>query len=193
MPGELAEVGRGLAARLRYLRRMARRASALPMAARGLVWLLGCAAMLLAWPPEVVTGSGVLVLLVPATASALSPGGRWPSVTVLAAALGWVATTTAYGYPARPSALLVLAGVLYLFHQSAALTAHLPYDAVVSASVLVRGLLRAVLVVLGASVVSLGLLLVPAYLGGRVYLLAAVAGLLLTVLLPALLGRLVRR
>ena len=62
-----------------------------------------------------------------------------------------------------------------------------------SARALVRGLARAVLVVLAGTLVGVALLLVPGYLGQRAYLLAAVLGLLVAVVLPALLSRLGRR
>ena len=189
---ELTAVGRGLLARARYARRMARRATALPMATRALVGLLACAAMAVAFPPSTLLGPGLLLVLV-AAAAAVWPGSPMPTIAILVAVVGWLTSTTVYAQPVSSPRVLMLAGVLYLVHQTAALAAHLPYDAVVSATALVRGLSRAVLVVVAGTVLSAGLLLLPGYLGARAYLLAAVVGLLVTVLLPALLSRLGRR
>lgn len=190
---ELAEVGRGLLFRARYLRRMARRATALPTATRALVWLLALAAMAVAYPTSALLGPGLALLVLVAAGAAVWPGGRWPTVAIVVAVVGWLASTTAYAQPVATPRLLALAGLLYLLHATAALAAHMPYDAVVSARALVRGLARAVLVVLAGTLVGVALLLVPGYLGQRAYLLAAVLGLLVAVVLPALLGRLGRR
>jgi hypothetical protein len=134
---------------------------------RGALYLAGVIAQAVAWPVEVVFARSGL--------------------------LGWLAATTAWGETPSYWRLVVLAASLYGVHTLAALAAVLPYDAIVSGTVLTRWLLRAGLVVALTVVVAMFTLLVPRYLGDRRYLLASLVGLALMIGLAGYLAALVRR
>jgi hypothetical protein len=129
------------------VRAWARRATALGLAVRGIVWLTGVAGLLLAmpWRPAIMVPIACLLAL-PAAAA---PSG-WFVWLVELLAIGAVAA--ADGYPWR---LAPLAGLLYLHHTAAALAAQLRTDAAFPAAVLGRWAGRAGLVLAGSVAVGL--------------------------------------
>jgi hypothetical protein len=171
----------------------ARRLGPGPLLVRGALFLAGLIAQVVAWPGDLVFGRGALVFLVIATLPVIAPRSRLVTIAILSGVAGWLTATTAWGEPLSPWRLVLLAASLYGVHTLAALAAVLPYDALVSATVLTRWLLRAGLVVALTVVVAMFTLLVPEYLGDRRYLLASLAGLALMIGLAGYLAALVRR
>ena len=170
-----------------------RRAAPGPMLVRLGVFAAGLLAQVVAWPGAVLAGRALLVLIVLAVLPVLAPRTRLVTVGIVAAVLGWLAATTAYGEPLRYWRVVLLAGLLYLLHTLAALAAVLPYDAVVSPGVLGRWLVRAGVVLLLTVAVAMFTLLIPVYLGDQRYLLASLVGLAVTAGLAGYLALLVRR
>jgi hypothetical protein len=171
----------------------ARRLGPGPMLVRGGLYLSGVVAQAVAWPGDVIFGRWAGLFLVLAFLPVIAPRSRAVTITIITAVVGWLAATTAYGESLAYWRLVALAASLYGVHTLAALAAVLPYDAIVSGSVLTRWMLRAGLVVALTVVVAMFTLLVPAYLGGHRYLLASLAGLVLMTGLAGYLAALVRR
>lgn len=190
---ELVEIRSGLTDRVRRARRVFARASRWPLAVRLGVYLAALTAEAFAYPPTLLFGVPTVFLLLFALLPALAP--RSPAVTGfwLLTALAWLGTTTTYDGTATLPRLIGVAAGLYLVHSGAALAAVLPYDAVVSPSVPVRWMLRAILIL----AVSLGLAVYGVYqslrLGEHSYLAATVIGLALTVALAWLLAAVIAR
>jgi hypothetical protein len=124
-------------------------------------------------PPLALAGLvGVAVL------PALFPRGRWTTLVVLAAAVGWIVE------PGALSQLLLLAAALYLLHTLAELAGTLPYDARVDPEVLLRWLVRALGVLAAGSVLAVAVLVGVSLLPvAGSYVVATVAGLVLTLFL----------
>jgi hypothetical protein len=171
----------------------ARRLGPGPMLVRGGLYVSGVVAQAVAWPGDVIFGRWTAFFLILAFLPVIAPRSRVVAITIITAVLGWLTATTAYGESLAYWRLVLLAASLYAVHTLAALAAVLPYDAVVSGSVLTRWLLRAGLVVALTVIVAMFTLLVPAYLGGHRYLLASLAGLVLMTGLAGYLAALVRR
>ena len=185
----LAQLRRDVLARVYRLRRMAARATLVPMLLRGLVLLAALTAAVLAYPAPVLEGSWPLIAL-----SALMPAvaPRTPLVSVfwLITIAAWLVATTLYDETAGIARLAGLATALYVVHSGAALAAVVPYDAVVERVVLIRWALRvAVLAAVGLGLSVFALRWVVRLGEERSYLLASIAGLAATVLLAALLAR----
>lgn len=179
--------------RLRAVTRAALRATPVPLGVRCSIFLAGLVAVVVAYPGWLLFARpGVLLLLVPVL-PAVWPRGRFPTVTVLTAIVGWLVATTAGGEPARLWRLLTLAAALYLVHTLAALAAVLPYDALVPLEVVGRWLVRALAVLLAAAVLAVLALGAAGRTGDGTALVAALVGLGLAVALPGLLAWLWRR
>jgi hypothetical protein len=171
----------------------ARRIAVGPALVRAGLLLAGLLAQFVAWPTEIVFAWPVLVLLAIAAAPVVAPHTRLVTAAVLAAVVGWLAATTAYGEPVAYWRLVLLAASLYAVHVLAALAAVLPYDAAVEPVVVAGWLGRAGVVALLTVAVAMFTLLVPAYLGGHRYLVASLFGLAVMVGLAGYLAALVRR
>lgn len=172
---------------------LAARASLEPMLVRVGAFAAGFAALLLALPAG-LPGPVVTALLLLAVLPAVAPRGPWTTVVVLATVGGWLADTgtsvvAGTGLAAQvpdPGRLLLLAGLLYVLHSLTALAATLPYDAVVTAEVLTRWLVRALAVVVVATALSVTVLVAVAELAsGRTYAVAPLAGLVVAVAIAA--------
>lgn len=174
------------------VRAWAQRATALGLAVRGLVWLLGCGALLLAVPPDHLLGAGLPAAALAALLPAVRPDGRSPALLAVAV-LGLVAWRLVGQPPASPLAVVVPAAILlYLCHSAAALAAQLRTDTVIPAAVVRHQATRAV-VTLGISA-PVGLLVVAlpapatwpatALLGLGTAAAVAVTGLLLRLTRP---------
>jgi hypothetical protein len=182
-----------LRARVDELVLQARRIGPGPLLVRGGLFLMGLLAQALAWPVDVTLGRAGLVLLVLAALPVLAPRTLLVTGAILTAVAGWLVSTTVYGEPVSYWRLVALAGSLYGVHTLAALAAVLPLDTIVAPAVLAQWLLRAGVVVALTAVVAMFTLLVPAYLGGRRYLVASLAGLAAMIGLAGYLAALVRR
>ncbi|WP_028569292.1 hypothetical protein [Salinispora tropica] len=182
-----------VAVRIRAARRAVTRITLLPLLLRAGIFLSALAGLLLAYPVEVLRGQLLLVVPVVALLPAVGPRRIWPTVVALVTVGGWVLAIDGYDRPVALWRLLAVAAALYLNHTLCALVAVVPYDAVVDPALVLRWLLRAVAVLLGTMV--LGVLLVElAGIGGEQGLLVVtMAGLVVAVLVPALLGWLLRR
>lgn len=185
------------------------RASLVPMLVRVALALAGTGALLLA-APAAVWALPVALWLLPALAvvPAVAPGGRAPGVLIVLAAAGWLSGSGELGGAAGAAPglasgalgeLVLLASLLYLVHALAALAAALPYDAVVAPEVLLRWLLRLVLVLAAAALLT-GLLLAGlprlatwAGLTGAGHVGATLAGLALALALVVALRVLLNR
>ncbi|WP_025617979.1 hypothetical protein [Salinispora cortesiana] len=178
--------------RIRAARRAVTRITLLPLLLRAGIFLTALAGLLLAFPVEVLLGQ-LLVAPVVALLPAVGPRRIWPTVVALLTVGGWALAIDGYDRPVALWRLLAVAAALYLSHTLCALVAVLPSDAVVDPALVLRWLLRAVAVLLGAAV--LGVLLVElAGLGGEQGLqVGTVAGLVVAVLVTVLLGWLLRR
>lgn len=174
---ELGLIRRSVRDRIRRARRIFARATALPFTVRLAVFAAAMVAQGFVYPPSVLVGAPVVLLLLLAALPALWP--RTAAVTVfwLLAVTGWILTTTVYG-TATLTRLIGLAVALYVVHTGAALAAVLPYDAVVEAVVVARWLLRAgTIVVVGVGGAVAGMFAV-ADLTDDTYLAATLAGLI---------------
>jgi hypothetical protein len=164
-----------------------------PMLVRGGLFFTALLAQALAWPLDVTLGRAGLVMLVVAVLPVLAPRTLLVGAAILVAVVGWLASTTFYGEPVSYLRLIALAAALYGVHTLAALSAVLPLDTIVAPAVLAQWALRAGVVVGLTAVVAMFTLLVPAYVGGRRYLVASLAGLAAMIGLAGYLATLVRR
>lgn len=164
-----------------------------PMLVRGGLFFTALLAQALAWPLDVTLGRAGLVMLVVAALPVLAPRTLLVGAAILVAVVGWLASTTFYGEPVSYLRLIALAAALYGVHTLAALSAVLPLDTIVAPTVLAQWALRAGVVVGLTAVVAMFTLLVPAYVGGRRYLVASLAGLAAMIGLAGYLATLVRR
>ncbi|NJC70254.1 hypothetical protein HC031_11105 [Planosporangium thailandense] len=175
---------------LRGLRDRATRITPGTLLVRGAALLSAAGALLVACPGEILARPGAAVGLVAGGAlPALAPRTRVTTIVLFAAIGGWLAATTVYGQPVTPARLAVLACLLYLAHTTTALAAALPYDTVVSPAVLARWFARTVVVLVPTAGFAVAATLGVRYVGGRAYLVAAVAGLLVAAALVGLLAR----
>jgi hypothetical protein len=182
-----------VADRLDSLRRRARRITPGTVLVRGGAFVFAAAALLVAFPAGVLVMPGAAaVLVVGAAGVALAPRTRLTTIVLLLAVVGWLAATTAYGEPVTLARLVALSSLLYLAHTTTALAAVLPYDTIVAPSVLVRWLARTVVVLAASAGFAVAAVLGVQAAGGRAYLTAAVAGVLLVAALAALLAMLRR-
>lgn len=126
---------------------------------RGVVWVTGFAASLLAVPGSWAGRFPVLLAAAVAAALPAAAPGTWLVLALeLAAAGGWLLRTLGTSIAWAP--LMALAAALYLHHLSGALAARLPGEALLVAGVLRRWIARAawVLAVTGVlAAVALGL------------------------------------
>jgi hypothetical protein len=161
---------------------------------RGADFVFAVCALLVAIPGEILALPGAAAgVVVCGSLPALAPRARLTTLVLLAAVGGWVAATTRYGEQVTVARLIALACLLYLVHTTTALAAVLPYDAVVSPSVLLRWLGRTALVLALTAAFAVAAVLGVRVVGARAYLIAAVAGLLLVAALAGLLALLPRR
>ncbi|MFI5492738.1 hypothetical protein [Actinoplanes sp. NPDC051859] len=183
----------GITDRVQRARRIAARATVLPLLIRGGIGMAFLLALVVAWSETLVLGRAALPLALMAAYPMFAPRGIAPTAAALAVVAGWILDTTWYDAPIALWRVLAIATLLYLGHTLAALAAVLPYDAVVGAEVAGNWLLRAGGVVLGSAVLTVIVLGVSTELTGPAFLLATVAGLAAAVGLALLLARLLRR
>lgn len=169
------------------------RATLGPVLVRVGVFATALAGSVVAFPPAVVTGYFLGLLVALAALSAILPRSPWVTVTVVVAVAGWLSSTVWYDEPVALWRLIALASFLYLTHSLAALAALLPYDAVVPVGVVGHWLSRALAVVLGSAVLAILVLTAADRAGDRAFLAAALGGLAVALALTALLARLLRR
>jgi hypothetical protein len=169
------------------------RATPGPLLVRVGVFAAALAGITVAFPPEVLAGYFLGLLVVLAALAAALPRSPWVTVTALVTVVGWLASTVWYDEPVALWRLIALASFLYLTHSLAALAALLPYDAVVPVGVVGHWLSRALAVVLGSAVLAILVLTAADRAGDRAFLAAALGGLAVALALTALLTRLLRR
>jgi hypothetical protein len=179
--------------RVERLRAAARRATAVPLLVRFGVLLAGLLAMVVAWPPELLAGRYLIVLLVVALWPALAPRGRGGTFAALVAVGGWIIDTAGYDTRVALWRVLALASLLYLAHTLTALAALLPYDAMVNIDVPALWLGRAAMVILISAVLIVLALGLTADLGGDPFQLATLVGLAAAAGVTLVLAHAVRR
>jgi len=189
----LKEVREGLLGSIDRLRTVVARTTAVPLLVRFAIWVAGSAAMLVALPPSMLRSGLGLFLVGAAAMPAVAP--RTPVVTAitLVPVFGWLLSTSGYGTPVTLWRLLALASLLYLVHDTAALAAQLPYDAIVSPGVLLRWSARVALVLAGTVFMGTYVLVAGELFGGPGTLVATVVGLAAAVGVAAVLARVVPR
>ena len=190
---DLREMRSGLVSRIHRWRAMIARATPGPLLVRGGIFFAGVLAMVLAYPSTVVFARYGILLLVLATLPALFPRTMIVTPVILVAAAGWVIATVGLGQPVTLWRLVALAGALYLMHNAAALSAQLPYDAIVAGEVLLRWFARSGLVLVGTAVLAVYLLVIDELLSGRVTLLATLAGFGIAIGITLVLARQLRQ
>jgi len=190
---ELREMQEGLSSRFRRWRAMLARTTPGPLLVRGAVWAAGIVAMLLAYPMVLMLHWYGLILIGLAILPALAPRSLIVTPVLVIISAGWVISPAMYGEPVTLWRLVALAGSLYLVHTAAALAAQLPYDAIVSAVVLLRWFARAGLVLAGTAILAVYLLVIDAVLQGRSILVATLVGFATAIGVTFLLARQLRR
>lgn len=179
-----------LTSRLNRLRDLADRATPGSMLVRLALWLCGVLAVVAALPLRLLTDPRfVLFALLVGLLPVLWPRTMIVSVVMFTVAVAFVL----YGAHASVGHVVLVAGLLYLVHTGAALTAVLPYDAVVAPAVLVGWLFRALGVIAATGVVAaaLSLLISPIDVGPG-SIIASIAGVVLLCAVVYLLSRFAR-
>ncbi|MER7166498.1 hypothetical protein ABT336_10595 [Micromonospora sp. NPDC000207] len=182
-----------ITARVRAWRHAITRITLIPLLVRLGIFVATLVGFLLAYPPEVLAGRGMVALVVAALLPAFGPGRLWPTCAALLTVAGWLLATAGFGRSIVLWQLLALAATLYLAHTLCALAALLPYDAVVDPELIVGWLLRAGVVVLASAVLGVLLAEAGALRSGEGFRAATIVGLLVAVGLSGLLGWLLRR
>jgi hypothetical protein len=179
--------------RLDRARRVAGRATLVPVLVRCGIAVSLAMAMVVAWPAEIAGGRLLLPLVAVAVYPGLAPRGRGATVVILVVVAGWVVDTTWFDARVALWRVLAIGTLLYLGHTLTALAAVLPYDAVVNTDVVTTWLARAGGVVLISAVLTVIALGLAAELAGGAFVIATLAGLAGAVAATMLLARLLRR
>lgn len=174
-------------------RRVAGRATLIPLLVRCGIALSLTLAMVVAWPAEIAGGRLLAPLIAVAAYPAIAPRGRGATVAILVVVGGWIADTTWFDARVALWRVLAIGTLLYLGHTLTALAAVLPYDAVVNTDVVTTWLGRATVVVLISAVLTVIALGVAAELAGGAFVIATLAGLAGAAAATTLLARMLRR
>jgi hypothetical protein len=174
-------------------RRVAGRATLVPLLVRCGIALSLVLAMVVAWPAEIAGGRFLLPLIAVAAYPAIAPRGRGATVAILVVVAGWIADTTWFDARVALWRVLAIGTLLYLGHTLTALAAVLPSDAVVNTDVVTTWLGRAAVVVLISAVLTVIALGLAAELSGGAFVIATLVGLAGAVAATMLLARLLRR
>ena len=170
------------------------RATAIPFLVRCGVGLCGILAMVVAWPPSLVTSQYVTpALMLVALYPAFAPRGRGATFLAMVVVAGWLVDTAGYGARVALWRVLIMATLLYIGHSLTALAAVLPYDAAVNFDVVGGWLLRAAAVALISAVLTVVALGLSADLAGGAFLLATLVGLAGAVGATVIIARLLQR
>lgn len=170
------------------------RVTAATLLLRGITFVFTLIAAIYAIPSFTFDPRVILAAVGAALAVAVVPGSRVVSVVLGACVLGWT-----LGYLGRLDEmdalqLVLFGGALYLAHSSAALSAMVPPDAVVSPEVLVRWYGRAFAMVAASAVLALVLIVGASTIAGfNGTFVASLVGLAAAAVLVAALVRLARR
>ena len=179
--------------RIDRARRVAGRATLVPLLVRCGIALSLMLAMIVAWPAEVAAGRYLLPLLAVALYPAVVPRGRGATVAILVVVAGWIVDTTWFDARVALWRVLTIGTLLYLGHTLTALAAVLPYDAVVNLDVVTTWLGRAAAVVLISAVLTVIALGLAAELAGGAFVIATLVGLAGAAGATMLFARLLRR
>jgi hypothetical protein len=179
--------------RIDRARRVAGRATLVPLLVRCGIALSLVLAMIVAWPAEIAAGRFVLPLVAVAVYPAVAPRGRGATATILVVVTGWIVDTTWFDARVALWRVLSIGTLLYLGHTLTALAAVLPYDAVVNMEVVTTWLGRAAAVVLISAVLIVIALGLAAELAGGAFVIATLVGLAGAAGATMLLARLLRR
>jgi hypothetical protein len=179
--------------RIDRARRVAGRATLVPLLVRCAIGLSLVPAMIVAWPTEIGGGRLLLPLVAVALYPAVAPRGRGATVTILVVVAGWIVDTTWFDARVALWRVLSIGTLLYLGHTLTALAAVLPYDAVVNLEVVTAWLGRAAAVVLISAVLTVTALGLAAELAGGAFVIATLVGLAGAAGATMLLARLLRR
>ena len=179
--------------RIGRARRVAARATLVPLLIRCGTAVSLVLAMIVAWPVEIAGGRLLLPLLAVAVYPAVAPRGRGTTVVILVVVAGWIVDTTWFDARVALWRVLSIGTLLYLGHTLTALAAVLPYDAVVNLDVVTTWLGRAAAVALISAVLTVIALGLAAELAGVAFVIATLVGLGGAVSATMLLARLLRR
>jgi hypothetical protein len=176
--------------RINRLRDLVARATPGSMLVRLALWLCGVLAVVAALPLALL-GDPRYVLF--ALAVGLLPV-LWPRTLIVSVVMFTIAVAVVlYGAHASVGHVVLVAGLLYLVHTGAALTAVLPYDTVVAPVVLVGWFVRALGVIAATAVVAVVLTLLISHVDvGPGSIIASIAGVVLMCAVVYLLSRFAR-
>jgi hypothetical protein len=186
----------GVTGDIRYWQRQAalavRRAKPGPSLVRAAVFVGGVMSLGLSLPLPTVGGWAFPSIMLLALATTFAPRSPLPTVLILISVAGTVVRTA--GQPPDTLArLLLVAAAAYVVHTGSALSAVLPFDAIVAPGALARWFLRAGLVMVATGMIGTILVLMTGYLRQWHYLAILLFGLAVVTGIAALLVRLVRR
>jgi hypothetical protein len=179
--------------RIARARRVAGRATLVPLLVRCGIALSLVLAMVVAWPAEIAGSRLLLPLLAVAGYPAVAPRGRGATVAILVVVAGWVVDTTWFDARVALWRVLSIGTLLYLAHTLTALAAALPYDAVVNLDAVTTWLARAAAAVLISAVLTVIALGLADKLAGGAFVIATLVGLAGAAGATMLLARLLRR
>ena len=174
-------------------RRALGRATLVPFLVRCGIGLSLVLAMSVGWPVDIAASRYMVLLFLVAIYPALAPRGRGTTLVILVVIGGWLLDTTWYDQRVALWRVLSLGTLLYIGHSLAALSAVLPYDALVNLDVLTTWLARALAAVLISAVLTVIALGLSAELAGGAFLIATLIGLAGAAGATMLLSRLLRR
>ena len=174
-------------------RRVAARATLVPLLVRCGTALSLVLAMIVAWPAEIAGGRFLQPLVAVALYPAVAPRGRGATVVILVVVAGWIVDTTWFDARVALWRVLSIGALLYSGHTLTALAAVLPYDAVVNLDVVTTWLWRAAAVVLISAVLTVIALGLASELAGGAFVMATLVGLAGAVGATMMLARLLRR
>lgn len=160
---------------------------------RGAVWALAVAALLVAGPAD-ITLSPLAVWAVPVgLLPAVLPRTAAVTLWIFVVLAGWLAATMVYDEPVSYLRLVLLATLLYTTHVLAAVSAVIPFDAVVAPRTLLSWLPRTAALLALTALLALAAAALPELFGGARFLIASLVGFAVMAGLAYYLARLVNR
>jgi hypothetical protein len=186
----MSEIVGAFVSRGQRARDVNKRATPGPLLVRALLWGFTMAAVLIAYPSEMVVNvRGLPVVALLAVLPAAWPRTRLVSLTLFAIVVGWVISTSISGHAITAGRLVPLATLLYLVHTTAALASVLPYDTVVIRGALIAWYLRALPTLAGSAVFGVIAVAGADAIAARPILIAALGGVALVCVAAWLLVR----
>jgi hypothetical protein len=160
---------------------------------RGAVWVLATAALLVAGPADITLGPLAIWLVPVGLLPAALPRTAAVTLWIFAVLGGWLAATMVYDESISYLRLVLLATLLYTTHVLAAISAVIPFDAVVAPRTLLSWLPRTAALLGLTALLALVAAALPQLFGGARFLIASLVGFAVMAGLAYYLARLVNR